>query len=289
MSMLPASAAGLRAEDEVTSICQDLLRIDSSNFGDNVGTGERVAAEYVMASLADVGLEPELFESSPRRASVAVRLPRTRGQRCCRMPCPPGPTTSHCPGWGSPGTASRRCSCRRRWTSRRCSTGWTNGCRSRPCGSGCACWTGCWPPVDEGRPCRRRGSVRDDGSERAPHVDDLASEPDLATPAREEHGPCEFPASVLRLVGQQPPRVVPVGGLAQGEHPVLIVRTLCLPTVADRPHHRVPVQARYLHADPSRWIECHCARPGATFGPRPATRVQRSTAPSPRWRRIPTP
>src|SRR5665647_2373568 len=75
MPMLPASAAGLRAEDEVTSICQDLLRIDSSNFGDNVGTGERVAAEYVMASLADVGLEPELFESSPRRASVAVRLP----------------------------------------------------------------------------------------------------------------------------------------------------------------------------------------------------------------------
>src|SRR5665648_504398 len=75
MPMLPASAAGLRAEDEVASICQDLLRIDSSNFGDNVGTGERVAAEYAMASLADVGLEPELFESSPRRASVAVRLP----------------------------------------------------------------------------------------------------------------------------------------------------------------------------------------------------------------------
>ena len=75
MPMLPASAAGLRAEDEVASICQDLLRIDSSNFGDDTGPGERVAAEYVMASLAEVGLEPEIFESAARRASVVVRLP----------------------------------------------------------------------------------------------------------------------------------------------------------------------------------------------------------------------
>ena len=75
MPMLPASAAGLRAEDEVAAICQDLLRIDSSNFGDDTGPGERVAAEYVMASLAEVGLEPEIFESLPRRASVVVRLP----------------------------------------------------------------------------------------------------------------------------------------------------------------------------------------------------------------------
>jgi acetylornithine deacetylase/succinyl-diaminopimelate desuccinylase-like protein len=63
------------AQDEVVAICQDLLRIDSSNFGDNEGPGERAAAEYVMASLTEVGLDPELFESAPRRANVVVRLP----------------------------------------------------------------------------------------------------------------------------------------------------------------------------------------------------------------------
>src|SRR5699024_9183987 len=51
------------AQDEVVAICQDLLRIDTSNYGDGSGPGERAAAEYVMASLHDVGLEPELFES----------------------------------------------------------------------------------------------------------------------------------------------------------------------------------------------------------------------------------
>ena len=63
------------AEEEVARICQDLLRIDTSNFGDGSGPGERAAAEYVMASLHEVGLSPELFESAPGRASVVVRLP----------------------------------------------------------------------------------------------------------------------------------------------------------------------------------------------------------------------
>jgi acetylornithine deacetylase/succinyl-diaminopimelate desuccinylase-like protein len=69
------------AEDEVVGICQDLLRIDTSNYGDNAGPGERAAAEYVMASLTEVGLEPELFESSPGRANVVVRLPGTDSTR----------------------------------------------------------------------------------------------------------------------------------------------------------------------------------------------------------------
>ena len=61
------------AQDEVVQICRDLLRIDSSNYGDNDGPGERVAAEYVAASLSEVGLEPELFESAPGRATVVAR------------------------------------------------------------------------------------------------------------------------------------------------------------------------------------------------------------------------
>ena len=62
------------AEAEVAGLCQDLLRIDTSNYGDGSGPGERVAAEYVMAALHDVGLEPELFEAAPGRANVVVRL-----------------------------------------------------------------------------------------------------------------------------------------------------------------------------------------------------------------------
>ena len=61
-------------EDEVARICADLIRIDSSNYGDGSGPGERKAAEYVMGELAEVGLEAELLESEPGRATVVLRL-----------------------------------------------------------------------------------------------------------------------------------------------------------------------------------------------------------------------
>ena len=62
------------ADDEVVRICRDLIRIDSSNYGDGSGPGERKAAEYVMAELAEVGLEAELLESNPGRSTVVLRL-----------------------------------------------------------------------------------------------------------------------------------------------------------------------------------------------------------------------
>ena len=62
------------ADDEVVRICQELIRIDSSNFGDGSGPGERSAAEYVMTELTEVGLDPVLLESEPGRASVVLRL-----------------------------------------------------------------------------------------------------------------------------------------------------------------------------------------------------------------------
>ncbi|TNM70222.1 M20/M25/M40 family metallo-hydrolase [Streptomyces sp. NP160] len=61
-------------QDEVVSICRDLLRIDTTNPGDGSGPGERAAAELVAELLAEVGLEPQLFESEPGRASVVVRV-----------------------------------------------------------------------------------------------------------------------------------------------------------------------------------------------------------------------
>lgn len=64
----------MTAQDEVVDLCRDLIRIDTTNPGDGTGPGEREAAEYVVGLLQDVGLEPELFESAPGRASVVVRL-----------------------------------------------------------------------------------------------------------------------------------------------------------------------------------------------------------------------
>jgi acetylornithine deacetylase/succinyl-diaminopimelate desuccinylase-like protein len=62
------------AQDEVVDICRDLIRIDTTNPGDHSGPGERQAAEYVAALLADVDLEPAVLESHPKRTSVVVRL-----------------------------------------------------------------------------------------------------------------------------------------------------------------------------------------------------------------------
>jgi acetylornithine deacetylase/succinyl-diaminopimelate desuccinylase-like protein len=74
-----------RPEDEVVRICQELIRIDTSNYGDGSGPGEARAAAYVVDLLREVGLEPQTFESDPGRVSVAVRLPgaeRERGALC---------------------------------------------------------------------------------------------------------------------------------------------------------------------------------------------------------------
>lgn len=64
------------AQDEVVRICQDLIRIDSSNYGEGRGD-ESAAAEYVVAQLREVGLEPQVVTSAPGRPSVFVRLPGT--------------------------------------------------------------------------------------------------------------------------------------------------------------------------------------------------------------------
>jgi len=63
------------AAEEVVDICRDLIRIDTTNAGDNNGPGERVAAEYVAGLLADVGLDPVIFESDTKRASLIARVP----------------------------------------------------------------------------------------------------------------------------------------------------------------------------------------------------------------------
>ncbi len=70
----PGSAPPLAAEDEVVDICRDLIRIDTSNFGDDSGPGERAAAEYVAEKLGEVGLEVKIYESTRGRTSVVTRV-----------------------------------------------------------------------------------------------------------------------------------------------------------------------------------------------------------------------
>ncbi len=88
-----------RPEDEVVRICQELIRIDTSNYGDGSGPGEAAAAAYVVDLLREVGLEPQTFESDPGRVSVAVRspAPTATAARCaCTVTwtsCPPTPPT----------------------------------------------------------------------------------------------------------------------------------------------------------------------------------------------------
>jgi acetylornithine deacetylase/succinyl-diaminopimelate desuccinylase-like protein len=58
---------------EVVDLCRDLIRIDTSNYGDEDGPGERKAAEYVAGLLDEVGITSELYESLPGRTSVVAR------------------------------------------------------------------------------------------------------------------------------------------------------------------------------------------------------------------------
>jgi acetylornithine deacetylase/succinyl-diaminopimelate desuccinylase-like protein len=60
-------------EEEVVKICQDLIRIPSVNFGDGKGD-EKAIAEYVVASLAEVGIPAKIYESAPNRCNVIANI-----------------------------------------------------------------------------------------------------------------------------------------------------------------------------------------------------------------------
>ncbi len=61
-------------DGEVVDLCRDLIRLDTSNYGDGSGPGERKAAEYVAEKLSEVGIEPVVLESEPGRTTVVARL-----------------------------------------------------------------------------------------------------------------------------------------------------------------------------------------------------------------------
>ena len=59
--------------DDAIRICQDLIRIPSVNYGEGKGD-ERAVAEYVVASLAEVGIEAKIYESAPNRCNVIANI-----------------------------------------------------------------------------------------------------------------------------------------------------------------------------------------------------------------------
>lgn len=60
-------------EEEVVKICQDLIRIPSVNYGEGRGD-EKAVAEYVVASLAEVGIKSTIYESAPNRCNVVANI-----------------------------------------------------------------------------------------------------------------------------------------------------------------------------------------------------------------------
>lgn len=62
------------ALDETAVIARDLIRFDTTNYGEGRSNGEAEAAAYVEAKLAELGLQPQVFESDPGRASVVARV-----------------------------------------------------------------------------------------------------------------------------------------------------------------------------------------------------------------------
>jgi acetylornithine deacetylase/succinyl-diaminopimelate desuccinylase-like protein len=66
----PQPGASTSAQDEVASLLSELIRINTSN----PTHPERPAAEWVAGKLDEVGIESEIVESEPGRASVLARV-----------------------------------------------------------------------------------------------------------------------------------------------------------------------------------------------------------------------
>ncbi|NQU36918.1 MAG: M20/M25/M40 family metallo-hydrolase, partial [Actinobacteria bacterium] len=70
------------AQNEVAQLVSELIQIDTSNFGNDEGPGEAVAADYVQQRLSEVGIESERFSTtSDRRQGVVARIAGRDPQR----------------------------------------------------------------------------------------------------------------------------------------------------------------------------------------------------------------
>ncbi len=69
---MPEPAVDPPVDGEVVDLCRELIRMDTSNYGDDSGPGERKAAEYAATLLDEVGIESRLYESAPGRTSLVA-------------------------------------------------------------------------------------------------------------------------------------------------------------------------------------------------------------------------
>ena len=60
-------------EDDCIQLLQELIRIPSVNYGEGKGDEEAVA-KFVVAKLAEVGIDSELIETGPKRFNVVARI-----------------------------------------------------------------------------------------------------------------------------------------------------------------------------------------------------------------------
>lgn len=61
--------------DPTARIAQDLIRFDTSNYGEGRSNGEEEAAEYLAAHLERLGLCVERVDAAPGRRSIVTRVP----------------------------------------------------------------------------------------------------------------------------------------------------------------------------------------------------------------------
>jgi len=69
------SPESIDATNETVRIAQDLIRINTSNYGPGDSVGEDVAAAYVSERLRDLELSPVTIESAPKRTTVVCTVP----------------------------------------------------------------------------------------------------------------------------------------------------------------------------------------------------------------------
>ncbi|MCW2549537.1 MAG: metallopeptidase peptidase family, partial [Mycobacterium sp.] len=61
--------------EDTARIAQDLIRMDTTNFGEGRSNGETEAAEYLGALLENLGLTTTYVDAAPTRTSVIARVP----------------------------------------------------------------------------------------------------------------------------------------------------------------------------------------------------------------------
>ena len=60
----------INLEERVVKYCQDLIRIDTTNFGNNESNGESKAAEYIGEILKSLNIEYQIIGPDAKRSSI---------------------------------------------------------------------------------------------------------------------------------------------------------------------------------------------------------------------------